>query len=414
MDYNIPSYNYIGSKTGLLHFIQSTIEKHTKKKLNEIQSIADIFSGTGAVTNMLLKHNIPLVVSNDIQHYAYVMSSTLKNDSINESHIKSLIDTLNNKLTTLEISPQCDDFIVQTYSELGKRLYFTKDNGYKIDYLRKEIQNMYNKEIITDCERLFLIKCLLYAAIKVSNVTCVYGAFLKTLKDKAKQDIKLPNMTDFGVNSKSQHTSYNMDVFHFLDTVDTSDFEVVYLDPPYSKRRYDTSYHLLETISLYDNPKVRGLTGLREQLPGTRIRFCQKTNALNDFNEMFSKIKSKYVFLSYSSDGNVSKADMLSLLKTHFTNVKCYEMFYKRVKTNNFSPETQPANIKEYIFAATRKNQNEYANENELETENVGNRSYQANTNVCISNVYKRASIIFNELALMFNELAILRSVENE
>ena len=34
--------------------------------------------------------------------------------------------------------------------------------------------------------------------------------------------------------------------------------DILYLDPPYNTRKYDTNYHILETIALYENPKIKG------------------------------------------------------------------------------------------------------------------------------------------------------------
>ena len=40
--------------------------------------------------------------------------------------------------------------------------------------------------------------------------------------------------------------------------------DILYLDPPYNSRQYLPNYHLLETVAKYDNPKIKGKTGIRE------------------------------------------------------------------------------------------------------------------------------------------------------
>lgn len=39
--------------------------------------------------------------------------------------------------------------------------------------------------------------------------------------------------------------------------------DLVYLDPPYTKRQYASYYHILETVALGDEPEVKGVAGLR-------------------------------------------------------------------------------------------------------------------------------------------------------
>lgn len=356
MLYNPPVYNYIGSKLNLLSFIQETIEDYTGKPLSELDSIADLFCGTGAVTYMFMANQIKRVVANDLQYYAYILTTSLSKSNIDIAKLKKSIAHINREIKDLKFNPTENDFVTYHFTEHGpdKRKYFTQENGARIDYVRKKIESM--KANLSQEEYNFMIKCLLHAVIRVSNITCVYGAFLKSFKDAAKNVLNLPGDLDKFVldcPNTVKLECMNCDIFDLLASgkLDTSQLEVVYLDPPYSKRRYDTSYHVLETIALYDSPVLRGITGLRPEPAVTH--FSHKTNSMNDFDKMFSMIKSKYLFVSYSSDGNVSKDDMIMLLSKYFGNVKCYETFYKRAKTN-ISKSEQPPTVKEYIFAAER------------------------------------------------------------
>lgn len=40
--------------------------------------------------------------------------------------------------------------------------------------------------------------------------------------------------------------------------------DIYYLDPPYNQRQYAPNYHLLETIAKYDNPTIKGVSGMRD------------------------------------------------------------------------------------------------------------------------------------------------------
>jgi adenine-specific DNA-methyltransferase len=194
---------------------------------------------------------------------------------------------------------------------------------------------------------------LLYAVSSVSNIASVYGAYLKKYKKVALKSLILNwSLVESLVDVDDiQHESYNSNISDLLNSKDFSDYEVVYMDPPYvANRSYHDNYHLLETISRYDNPKIKGKTGLRE-LVDTKSKFCSKRDAFEEFKIVLSKIRSRYIFISYSSESVVSKSDMMELLKsTGWDDVKCYEKQYQRFKSNKNSDEKQQKNIIEYIF----------------------------------------------------------------
>ncbi|MFR7732169.1 MAG: DNA adenine methylase [Collinsella sp.] len=80
-------------------------------------------------------------------------------------------------------------------------------------------------------------------------------------------------------------------------TLETSPSDIVYLDPPYTKRQYASYYHIPETIAYHDEPAVEGVAGLR---PWKKMAspFCYKTKALNAILECIAGLDAKRVFLS--------------------------------------------------------------------------------------------------------------------
>ena len=129
----------------------------------------------------------------------------------------------------------------------------------------------------------------------------------------------------------------------------------MYIDPPYvANRGYHDNYHLLETISRYDYPKIKGKTGLRDEIT-TKSKFCSKRDALGEFKMILGKIRSKYIFISYSSESVVSKETMIEILKENWTDVRCYEKNYQRFKSNKNSNEMQSKNVVEYLFCGKLK-----------------------------------------------------------
>ena len=340
------SLGYIGSKTKLLLFLKESIETYTGKSLSEIESFLDGFSGTGAVSNMMIKNHCKNVLSNDIQYYSFIVCSVLTDYNLNKDKLNKLIKELNE----INCDNPCEsDFIYYNYTphDNCERMYFTNENGIKIDRIRKRINELI--DVVTFQEYLYLIKLLLYATSKISNTSSTYGAYLKQFKEPAKKTLTLvPIKLNDTIDSNTY--CFNQDISELLDSVEYT--EVFYMDPPYNSRNYSTNYFLLETIAKYDNPQIKGKTGLRVDT-STDSKFCSKVKVKPEFIKILNKVKSKYIFISYNSESIVSKQDLIDILNVNFTNVTCYEKEYKRFKSNNNGEQNKT--VQEYLFAGTNK-----------------------------------------------------------
>jgi adenine-specific DNA-methyltransferase len=85
--------------------------------------------------------------------------------------------------------------------------------------------------------------------------------------------------------------------------------DLVYLDPPYTKRQYASYYHILETVALGDEPQVEGVAGLRPW-KDRASDFCYKARALNTLSRLVQGLNARRVLLSYSSEGHIRMIDM--------------------------------------------------------------------------------------------------------
>jgi adenine-specific DNA-methyltransferase len=349
---NYKSFSYIGSKTNLLTFIEESITRYTGKQLNEILSFSDCFAGSGIVSYYLIQKGCKVIVTNDIQHYASILSSVWTKQDMDVQKLEKIIEDLNN--INCE-NPNVNDFIYSNYTPSGEceRMYFTKDNGLKIDRIRQTIENYKIESKINDKEYRLLIKILLYAVSSIANTSAVFGAYLKRYKVVALKQLKLDKELLLKLSDNIvDHTFYNKDITELLDENNMTNTEICYIDSPYNSREYGTNFHILETISKYDNPKIHGKTGLRDDT-STKSKFCSKVQAAKEFEKILSKIKSKYIFISYSSESIVPKDNMIEMLKINWDNVICYEKEYKRFKSNNNCEQSKT--VQEYLFAAIRK-----------------------------------------------------------
>lgn len=298
------SLNYIGSKVKLLPFIERTIKDVAGDDLHEM-SFADIFAGTGAVSSHF-KPIVKSVLANDIEYYSFLI--LLSRIGLCEAGSGFL-----QILEYLDDLPGRDGIISEHYcpDESGEgRMYFTRENGQRIDVIRQEIESLYRHgEGISLDMRHFLLASLLESADKVANVASIYGAYLKKFKKSAIAPLKLkPAMpVSGGAAVVSQR-----DVKTLIEQISG---DILYLDPPYNHRQYGANYHVLNSIAIYDD-RIRQdtVTGLRHY---EKSPFCQKKKATQAFEDLIAKAQFKYIFLSYNNEGVMTTAQIKCIMSRY-------------------------------------------------------------------------------------------------
>jgi adenine-specific DNA-methyltransferase len=313
--------NYIGSKKSLLEFLEQSIYKVVGKR---DFIFLDLFAGTGVV-GQHFKSKGHKIIANDLQYYSFVLNKNyIENHKILKflgleeelSELKSYdykkrASFICKFLDNLELT---EGFIYNNYclggtkSKKIQRQYFSDKNGKKVDTIRKKIENWKEGSKINDNEYYFLLTTLIENIDKVANTASVYGAFLKQLKKSAQKDFVM-QPANFILNDK-EHSVFNTDIEELVSTVKG---DVLYLDPPYNQRQYAPNYHLLETIAKYDNPKIKGKTGLRDY-SNQKSKFSQKKEVLQSFENIIQKANVKYIFLSYNNEGLMTEEEVRTIM----------------------------------------------------------------------------------------------------
>ena len=288
------------------------------------KTFCDIFAGTGIV-GRTFKNKVKKVISNDIEHYSYILNKNYIENKIKILNSESLLSELNS------LPLRKNGFIFKNYciGSGSNRQYFTDHNGKKIDTIRIKIEEWKSSKKINKKTYYFLLASLLESADKVANTASVYGAFLKHIKKSAQKNLIL-EPADF-IESKNSHKVFNEDSNTLIRKISG---DILYLDPPYNHRQYGANYHLLNTISLYDNFTPQGKTGLREY---TRSKYCIKGEISNSFEELIKYAKFKYIFLSYNNEGLMNEKTTKDIMKKYgkYKLVKKKYQRFKADKTQN-------------------------------------------------------------------------------
>lgn len=197
--------------------------------------------------------------------------------------------------------------------------------------------------MITEDEYFILLACLIETVGFYSNIAGVYAAFRKNWDQRALKPLQI-RAIQF-INNKKDNAVYNVDSMTLLDKMDV---DILYLDPPYSERQYAPNYHILETIAKYDNPEIRGITGMRDYT-SQKSRFCNPKTALEDLEKIAKETKYKYLILSYNSEGIMPSEKIIETL-SRYGKVKLEQFEYARFKSNSNGIEKTKKNVFEQLY----------------------------------------------------------------
>jgi len=323
--------NYIGSKYKLSKWIKSEINKKVEVKE---KIFCDIFAGTGIIGRVFKKH-VKKVIANDIEYYAYVLNRNYIGNHKNLKEKLEIIEYLNN------LPLRNDGFIYRNYCSSANRLYFSDENGKKIDSIRMEIEKFKSNEDLY----YFLLASLIESADKVANTASVYGAFLKKLKKSALKPLILePAIYE---ENDNEHLVYQNNANELIKKIKG---DILYLDPPYNSRQYGANYHLLNTIAEYKEFEPKGKTGLREYY---KSPWCQKNKVKVVFEDLIKSANFEWIFLSYNNEGLMNEEEIKEIM-SKFGRYELVKKEYQRFKADK-NREYKDTKTYEYLHIL-RKN----------------------------------------------------------
>jgi adenine-specific DNA-methyltransferase len=338
---------YIGSKAALLDEIDRIIAENTT---GYERSFCDIFAGTGIVARYFKPRYE--VYSNDILHFSYVIQkATIENNSapdftkLREIGIEDPFAYLE-ETSIQEVNYEDDNFfIAKHYSphDACNRMYMTNVNAIRIDFIRNQIEQWYREEYIDSNTYYYLLAGLLEGVPFISNITGTYGAYLKDWDKRAYKTFEMIRLEV--IDNGKENRSYNEDANELIKKLKG---DILYIDPPYNSRQYAPNYHLLETISRYDNPAIKGVTGMRPY-QDEKSPFCIKGKVLGAFEELVKNAEFKHIIMSYSSDGLMNEYQIESILKT-YGDPKTYQLRKIPYRKYKGKLNSEGKTLYEYLF----------------------------------------------------------------
>lgn len=188
----INNRRYLGNKYKLLPFIIEVVNK----ECSNIETVADIFAGTGAVSSAFIDKTLitnDLMYSNYICNFAWFGSLTYNAEKIIEYIVKY------NELSNCE-----DNYMTLNFADT----YFSRDDCAKIGYIREDIEQNYKKNNLNERERAILITSLLYAMDKIAITCGHYDAYRKGASFDKHLELYVPKTSN---NNSRKNRCFNED-----------------------------------------------------------------------------------------------------------------------------------------------------------------------------------------------------------
>lgn len=347
---------FIGSKVNLLEDIELFINENIPHYKDLV--FCDIFSGSAAVGRYFKKEYE--IISNDNMYFSYILQkSTIETNKIPEfADLKKELKkkSLNDILNFLEKEP-LDDlqeqfkikdeelFILNNYTpnENCERMYFTPEIGKRIDLIRILIEKWYKEDFLNEEEYYYLLGLLLEAVPFYSNISGIYGAYLKHWDKRAFKEFEFPELEI--CDNKKDNKSYNKDAHELIREIKGN---ILYLDPPYNHRQYVPNYHVLETIAHYDYPEIKGVTGMRDY-SNQVSKFCRKKEVYGALEDIVSNADFNFIVMSYSTDGILTEDEIEEIFKKYGNpeTFKKNRIKYRKYKSKQ---KQKSKDLKELLF----------------------------------------------------------------
>ena len=281
----------------------------------------DGFCGTGSVGLEMARRGARRVVAVDAlrANCAILEGFAARARAGDSARIDALMQTLN------WLSPTAG-YLSRNYGGT----YFTMENCGRMDSIREEIERLRAGAEISREEHAILLASFLLAADRVANTIGQYDAFLKHIDSPGRTGSPGRragrHLIDDRVRSRFRLQplvaldGLRLEVIEGDMTVLASAIaaDVAYYDPPYNQRQYCDNYHVLENLARWTKPPLFGKTRKFDRT-GLRSPFSRKATAAAALRALIAATIAPEVFLSYSSEGILTREEILEILRRRGT-----------------------------------------------------------------------------------------------
>lgn len=353
---------YIGNKRSLIGNIEKEIEEISSELNKKKLVCADLFSGSGIVSRMLKQYSKKLFV-NDLENYSAVINGCYLTNE--KDFPEEVYNELHSKIEGLCAKKKRAGIITENYApkddvniQSGERVFYTHENALLLDTYRALIDEVVPEEM----KKFFLAPLITEASIHV-NTSGVFKGFYKDRSTGigcfgGKGKNALSRIQGQVVLRKPVLSNFNCESEIFQeDAVELAgrlkNLDVAYLDPPYNQHPYGSNYFMLNLILKnkldVDISRVSGITQ-----GWNRSEFNKRARVLDAMEKIVAALDSKYVIISYNSEGFINFDEMSKMLNK-YGKLKTVEIKYNTFRGSR-NLQNRDIHVKEYLFVLKKEN----------------------------------------------------------
>ena len=262
----------------------------------------DLFTGTTRVAQAWKRQGMS-VTAVDSARFAHVLARCyVDSDPRADPALAAAASVAVDRLNALPGRP---GYVTATFCESSR--YFRPENGARIDAVRDAIEVGYAGSDLWPV----LLTSLLEAADRVDSTTGLQMAYLKQWAARAHQPLRLrmPELL------AGPGRAVRGDACALAGAPELGEVDLAYLDPPYNQHRYDSNYHVWETIVAWDAPSHYGVACKRTDLrdPSTRSAFNGRRTMPAALAQVVTAVRAEVVILSYNNESWLSYEELHEL-----------------------------------------------------------------------------------------------------
>lgn len=313
---------YLGNKRALLDFIGTALDVVREELGQETLDMVDLFAGSGVVSRYFKRYARTLY-ANDLESYSKTINECYLANR-NEVNHEALVRYFTKIKSRLDAGPLTAGFITELYSprddehiQQGERAFYTARNARYIDTARCLI------DTVPEEYRCYLLAPLLYEASVHNNTSGVFKGFYKNSETGIGQfggngrhalsrimadiELKLPVFSRYACEVHVLQEDANA-LAATLPPVD-----LVYMDPPYNQHPYGSNYFMLNLINNYQRPQeISCVSGIPNGW--NKSVYNNRKSAKEAMRDLCRKLDTKYLLISFSDDGFISRDEMTAML----------------------------------------------------------------------------------------------------
>jgi len=276
---------YLGSKRRLVPALTVLAQA------SGARSGLDLFCGTTRVAQAWKRLGVTMTAV-DSARFAHVLARCyVATDPLASPDLAA---DLSSAIERLDALPGEPGYVTATFCEQAR--YFRPENGARVDAIRDAIERDYAG---TDLWPL-LVTSLVEAADRVDSTTGLQMAYLKQWSPRSHQrlTLRVPELL------AGPGRAILGDACALAGSPGLVEVDLAYLDPPYNQHRYDSNYHVWETIVAWDAPPHYGVARKREDLrdPSRRSAFNGRRTMPDALRRVVAAVRAGVIVLSYNNE----------------------------------------------------------------------------------------------------------------